>query len=108
VTSVLLDIVVVYPCGALALGVEEPDKDCELEHVVEGDEVEDEAGELVDHVEQAKDHPVGEPLLVVSLTVRFEGMEAHEHGVCHAQESRQDGLANAEHHEEHQADKTVL
>jgi hypothetical protein len=52
VTSIFFDVVVVYPRGTLALGVEEPDENGELEHVVEGDEVEDEAGELVDHVEQ--------------------------------------------------------
>lgn len=108
VTSIFFDVVVVYPRGTLALGVEEPDEDGELEHVVEGDEVEDEAGELVDHVEQTEDHPVGEPLLVVAQTVRFEGVEAHEHGVGNTQESSEDGLADAEHDEEHQADQTVL
>jgi hypothetical protein len=73
VTSIFFDVAVVYPRGTLALGVEEPDEDGELEQVVEGDEVEDEAGELVDHVEQTEDHPVGERLLVVAQTVRFEG-----------------------------------
>ena len=43
VTSIFFDVVAVYPRGTLALGMEEPDEDGELEHVVEGDEVEDEA-----------------------------------------------------------------
>ena len=107
-TSIFLDVVVVYPCGPLALGVEKPDKDGELEHIVEGNEVKDEAGELIDHVEQAEDHPVGEPLLVVAQAVRFERVEAHEHGVSHAQESRQDRLPDAEYHEKNQTDKTIL
>jgi hypothetical protein len=108
VTSIFFEAVVVYPGGTLALGVEEQDEDGELEHVVEGDEVEDEAGELIDHVEQTEDHPVGEQLLVVAQTVRFEDVEAHEHGVGNTQESSEDGLGDAEHDEEHQADQSVL
>jgi hypothetical protein len=108
VTSIFFDVVIVNPRGTLALEVEEPDEDGELEHVVEGDEMEDEAGELVDHIEQTEDHPVDKPLLFVAQTVRFEGVEAHEHGEGNTQESSEDGLADAEHDEEHQADQTVL
>ena len=107
-SRILLDVVVVDPCGTLALGVEEPDEHGQLEHIVEGDEVEHEAGELVDHVEHAEDHPVGEPLLVVADSIGLEGVEAHEHRVGNSEEGCQDGLADAEHHEEHQGDQTVL
>jgi hypothetical protein len=95
VTSIFFDVVVVYPRGTLVFEVKEQDKDGELEHVVEGDELEEEAGELFDHFEQTKDHPVGEPLLVVAQTVRLEGVKAHQHGVGNTQESIEDSLADA-------------
>ena len=88
--------------------MEKPNKHGEFKHIVEGDEVEYESGELVNHVEEAEDDPVGQPLLVISQPIGLQGVEAHENGVRDTQEGRQDGLANAEHHEEHEAREAVL
>ena len=59
------DIVVVDGGGSLRGRVEEPDEENELEEEVEGDESQNEAGELVDDVKDAENNPVGQPLFVV-------------------------------------------
>ena len=50
-----LDILLVHKSSSESLRVEEDDENDDLEDVVEGDESEDEAGELVDDVEDADD-----------------------------------------------------
>ena len=100
VRGVLLDVVVVDPGRAHGLRVEQPDQDCQLQHIVEGDEVKDKARELVNHVEEAKDDPVGEPLLVISLSAAvLQSVERHEHGIGDSQKGSENGLADAEHNE---------
>ena len=48
-------------------------------------------------MEQTEYDPISEPLLVNTLmTVGLECIEAHEHGVNHAQESCQDGQVDEE------------
>lgn len=76
VVGIFLDVVVVDPGGADGLRVEEPDQYCQLQHIVERDKVKHEASELVDHVKEAKDDPIGEPLLIVlALFVTLKSVE---------------------------------
>ena len=48
-SGVGVDQLLVDVCGSLESGVEQPDESGDLEHIVEGNEVKDEAGELVSH-----------------------------------------------------------
>ena len=68
-SGVGVDQLLVDVCGSLESGVEQPDESCDLEHIVEGNEVKDEAGELVSHGEESEDYPVGKPLLVIIFCV---------------------------------------
>ena len=105
-----LNVFIVDVGGSVESGVEEDDQGGQLEHVVEGDQVENESGKLVDHAEQAEDHPVSQPLLVVGAVRAgwLEGVETHEHGVSNCYQVCDDGLADAEDHEQHEADQGVL
>ena len=94
--------------GALELRVEQPNERGDLQHVVERNEAEDEACELVGHCEEAEDHPVSQPLLVVARLVGLQGVETHEHGVGHADEIGDNGLSDAENNEKHEEDQGVL
>ena len=85
VRGVSPDVVVVDPGGAGGLRVEQQHQNGQLEHIVEGDEVENETRELIDHVEEAEDDPVGQPLSIVGLTIRLQRVEAHENGISHSQ-----------------------
>ena len=98
-TGVGFDVQSIDDWSAKGRGVEEPDEGGKLEHVVERDEVEDEAGELVDHVEDTEYYPVSEPLGIVTQAIRLESVEAHEHRVCNTEESGDDWLADAKHDE---------
>ena len=101
VLHVGLDKLVVHVCCSAEGGVEQPDESCNLQHVVEGDEVQDASGKLVNHGEQAEHNPVGEPLLIIIRSFWLESVETHEHGVSHSDHVGNDGLADAEHHEKH-------
>ena len=103
-----LDQLVVHVGCSAESGMEQPDESCYLQHVVEGDEVEDASGKLVNHCEQAEHNPVGEPLLIIVRAFRLESVETHEHGVGHSDHVGDDGLADAENHEEHEADQGSL
>ena len=91
------DVHVVDGGGALGDGVEEPDEEDELDEEVEGDEGQDEAGELVHNVEKAEHDPVGQPLLVVVSALGLESKEGHEAGVGDAEDASDVGVADAEH-----------
>ena len=77
--------------------MEEPDKEDELDEEVEGDEGQDEAGELVHDVEKTEHNPVRQPLLVVVSAFGLESEEGHEAGVGNAEDAGDVGVANAEH-----------
>jgi hypothetical protein len=109
VSGVLLDVVVVDPGSAHRLRVEQPDQDCQLQHIVEGDEVEDKARELVDHIEESEDDPVGQPLLIIFLTAAvLQSVERHEHGVRDAQECSENGLPDAKYDECYESAESIL
>ena len=96
--------------------MEQPDKHGKLEHVVEGDEVEDETSKLVNHVEETEDDPVGKPLLVIILAllglrllvVVLKGMEGHEHWVSDTEKCGDESLSNAKDHEKDEGSEGVL
>ena len=71
--------------------MEQPDQDRNLENVVEGNESEDEPGELVNDIEKAEDHPVSEPLLVVRSVMSLEGVEAHKYWIGNTEEVGDEG-----------------
>jgi hypothetical protein len=75
--------------GSVGGGVEESNKETDLEEVVEGNVVENESCELIDNVESSEDNPVGQPLFlsisVVSLILK--GEETFEGGVGHSHEA---------------------
>ena len=98
------DVVVVNPGRPLALRVEKPDQNRQLQHIVEWDKVQDETGKLVDHIEETKYDPVGKPLLIIALIVGLECTERHKDWVSDTDKGSKDGLADAEHHKEHEAD----
>ena len=52
---------------------------------------------MVDNAEEAKRDPVGEPLLIVIGTLRFEGQERHEARVCDADQAGNVCVSNSEH-----------
>ena len=116
VLDILLDVVRVDPGGANGLRVEQPDKHGKLEHVVEGDEVEDETSKLVNHVEEAEDDPVGKPLLVIILAllglrllvVVLEGMEGHEDWISDTEKCGDKSLSDAKDHEKDEGSEGVL
>ncbi|KAF1775836.1 hypothetical protein GQ600_17710 [Phytophthora cactorum] len=56
-------------------GHEQPQQEAQLEGVVEGDPVEQEVGKDLDEVEAGVHDPVREPLHVVLLVVRLDGLE---------------------------------
>ena len=59
----------------------EPDNKEGLEGKVPGDVVEDDTeGEGFEKVEEAKDHPVGEPLDIIMGRGRFDGLEGEVSG----------------------------
>ena len=58
--------------------MEEPDEEGELKEEVEGDELKDEAREVVDDIGNAKHNPVCEPLSIISCSIRFKCEERHE------------------------------
>jgi len=59
--------------GALGGRVEQVDEEAQFEEVVEGNNLEDDARELVDDVEAAETHPIRQPHLVVVKAVAFQG-----------------------------------
>ena len=79
--------------------MEEPDEEGELEEEVEGDELENEAGEMVDDIGDAKHNPVCEPLSIISCSVRFKCEERHEAWVCNAKNACDVGVSDTKHHE---------
>ena len=87
--------------GSESAGVEQVDQESALQEEVEGDEPEDDAGELIDNVKGSKTHPVGQPLLVVVQSVSLEGSETHEGGVGYSEDIGDVGLSDSEHHEGH-------
>ena len=92
---------------ALADWVEEPNEEDELEEVVEGDEAEEESSELVDDVEETKDDPIRQPLLIVIFLIGLEGEERHEAGVSDAKEARNVCASNSTHDHDDSTDDTV-
>ena len=64
--------------------MEEPDEEGELKEEVEWDELEDEAGEMVDDIGDTKHNPVCEPLSIITCSVRFKCKEGHEAGIGNA------------------------
>ena len=53
--------------------MEQVDEEAQFEEVVEGNNLEDDARELVDDVEAAETHPIRQPHLVVVKAVAFQG-----------------------------------
>jgi hypothetical protein len=90
------EVGVVNPGGALGLGVEEEHEEGKLEHVVEGDEVEDESSKVIDDLEASEHNPVGKPLLLLILVVLVEGKEGSEGGVRNSDKAGHVAGTNAE------------
>ena len=75
-----------------------------------------EASELVNHVEEAEDDPVGKPLLVIVLAllglrllvVVLQGVERHEYWVSDTEKCGDDGLSDAKDYEEDEGSERVL
>ena len=94
----LAQVVVVHEGGATDAGVEEGHQEAELDHVVEGNEVEDEASKVVENVEAAEDDPVGEPLLLLLIVVlAVQADEGLESGVRNSDQAGDVAATNAEH-----------
>ena len=77
--------------------VEKVNQESTLQEEVEWDETQDDSGELVNDVESAKTHPVGEPLLVVIEAFGLKSHEAHECWVSNSNDVSDVSLANTEH-----------
>ncbi len=72
-------------------------KECQLEEIVEGDEVENESGELIYDVEETKHDPVSKPLCSFSFDSGLESQKAHESGVRNGNDAGDVACSNAEH-----------
>lgn len=88
--------------------MEQVHQEAQFQEVVEWNEGEDDAGELVDDVEGAEADPVGEPLLVVIKPFGLQGQEAHEGWIGNADEVGDIGGADAEHNGEDACGQGVL
>lgn len=82
-----LEVAIVDHGGTLSRGVEHENQSEHLEHVVEGDKVEDESRKVVEDLEASKHNPVGEPLLLHLFIAGIEGQERLESGVCNSQQA---------------------
>ena len=82
----------------------EPEDEDGLERKVPGEVVEDDAeGEGLEEVEEAEDDPVGEPLDVIGMARRLEGLDGEEGGEGPADEvgdGRREGVDAVEDGEE--------
>jgi len=87
--------------------MEQVDKEHELQAEVEGNEGEDDAGELVNNAENAITHPIRQPLLVVIRLLGLEGQETLKGRVANADEGRNVHVADAEHDESNTSVKSV-
>ena len=103
----LLQVVFVDPGGAVDAGVEHCDQNEHLQHVVEGDEVQDEAREVVHNLEEAKHNPVSQPLRLFFSLAMVKRQEGLEGGVCNTKQAGNVGLANAEDDGHDQRDKSI-
>jgi len=105
--KVLPDVVVEDVGGALSAGVEHVNEGEHLQHVVEGNEVEDKARKVVDDLENAEHNPVGEPLGFLLCVTGIECQEWLENGVCNSEQASNVGLANSKHDSQAQDSETV-
>ncbi|ETN01906.1 hypothetical protein PPTG_23982 [Phytophthora nicotianae INRA-310] len=85
-------------------GHEQPQQEAELEGVVEGDPVQQEVGKDLDEVEAGVHDPVREPLHVVLLVVRLDGLERAVGRVHEAHEVADESSAEA--HEQQQQNQS--
>lgn len=72
---------IVQEFGTLCLRKHGPQQKCQFERVVERDPIQKEINEHFDDREKGKDDPVHQPLRVLSLVLRFNGLERFEGGV---------------------------
>lgn len=69
--------------------------------MVEGNEGEDEAAELIDQGEDAEDTPVGEPVLVVLVIIlRLEGLDASVGRIDDSQDDCEDLASHSDQNDE--------
>jgi hypothetical protein len=90
--------VIVYSDSPLCMRVKQPNEYYDLKNVVKGDHCEEYASELVHEGHETKDHPVGEPLLVIVRLLRLQCEKTHEAGVHHPNEVCQEGLPETQEH----------
>ena len=58
-------------------GVVKPDEVQQLDEVVEGDELEKNSEHPIANLEKAENHPVREPLPIITAALGFQRLEAH-------------------------------
>ena len=80
--------------------MEKENEEGKLEEVVEGNEVENESCELIYDIKDSEHDPVGEPLGAVFFIIGLESKEAHEGGVCDAQQAGNVTCTDAKHDKE--------
>lgn len=80
------DEALVQLVGTKSHGEVEPEKEGTLQQPVEGEVVGDGITEKLDHVEESKDHPVGQPLSVIVLGDGFDGADGNVGWVQEADE----------------------
>ena len=77
------------------------EKERNLEGVVKGEPEEENVGKVLEEGKGGKGAPVNEPLCVVILVGRLNGLEAAEDGVRHADHGRDDAHAIKQQRKEH-------
>jgi hypothetical protein len=79
--------------------VEKVHEECEFEHVVEWNPLKNEAGEMINNVEDSEDNPVSEPLFLLRLIVRIETDEGFECWVGNSNKASNVASADSENNE---------
>lgn len=82
--------------GTEGTWVEEVHVEGELDQVVEGEEGEQVADKAIGDGEQAEHDPVGEPLLIVLITSRFERFETHVRRIYESNKVADQGGTNVQ------------
>ena len=100
-------MVIVHPGGSVGAWVEQEHEGAHLQEIIEGNELEDDSGELVDNGEDTEANPVGEPLLVIILTFGLESNETLEAWIGNSDDLGDVSLSDSHHDEEHGDSETV-
>ena len=102
------DVILVDEGSSEGGRVEEPYEEGKLEEEVEGNELKDEAGEVVDDIGNTKHNPVCEPLSIITCSVRFKCKEGHEAGIGNAKDASDVGVSDTKHHENNASVKCIF